>query len=79
MGAVMHALTYSFSEAATSLLRGWKSAAVAVLTIAAGLFVLGFFLIVNANLRNVVSRWARVCRAAPWFPSRATRRAAAAG
>ena len=58
MGALVHALTYSFSEAAASLLRGWKSAVVAVLTIAAGLFVLGFFLIVNANLRSVVSRWA---------------------
>ena len=28
-----------------------------MLTIAAGLFVLGFFLVVNANLQRVMARW----------------------
>lgn len=53
----MRALKYFLSEAVESLLRGWRSAALAVLTIAAGLFVLGFFLMVNNNLQQVVGRW----------------------
>jgi cell division transport system permease protein len=53
----MRALTYFFSEAAASLWRGRGSASLAVLTIAAGLFVLGFFLIVNTNLQRLVGRW----------------------
>ena len=51
------AIKYFFTEAVASLLRAWPSALLAVLTIAAGLFVLGFFLIVNTNLRAVVDRW----------------------
>jgi cell division transport system permease protein len=53
----MRALKYFLSEATASLLRGWRSAALAILTIAAGLFVLGFFLVVNANLQQLVTRW----------------------
>ena len=53
----MRALQYFLAEAAASLWRGWASAILAVLTIAAGLFVLGFFLIVNANVQRVASRW----------------------
>lgn len=53
----MRPLKYFFAEAGASLWRGRRAAALAVLTIAAGLFVLGFFLIVNANLQRVVSRW----------------------
>ena len=53
----MRALKYFLREAADSLLRSWRSAALAVLTIAAGLFVLGFFLMVNNNLQQVVGRW----------------------
>ncbi len=45
----MRALKYFVSEAAASLWRARSSAVFAVLTIAAGLFVLGFFLIVNAQ------------------------------
>jgi cell division transport system permease protein len=55
----MRALTYFFTEAAASLWRGRASASLAMLTIAAGLFVLGFFLIVNTNLRHLVERWAQ--------------------
>jgi cell division transport system permease protein len=53
----MRALTYFFVEAGGSLWRGRRAAALAVLTIAAGLFVLGFFLVVNANLQQLVTRW----------------------
>lgn len=53
----MRALRYFFSEAGASLWRGRGAAALAILTIAAGLFVLGFFLVVNANLQRLVTRW----------------------
>jgi cell division transport system permease protein len=54
----MRGLKYAFNEAMASLLRGWRSAILAVLTIAAGLFVLGFSLVVNTNLQRIVGRWA---------------------
>jgi cell division transport system permease protein len=54
----MRALKYAFNEALASLKRGWQSAVLAILTIAAGLFVLGFSLILNNNLQQVVGRWA---------------------
>jgi cell division transport system permease protein len=53
----MRAIAYFFAEAAASLWRGRHAALLAVLTIAAGLFVLGFFLVVNINLQRLVSRW----------------------
>ena len=53
----MHALRYFFTEAAASLWRSRGGALLAVMTIAAGLFVLGFFLLVNENLQPLVSRW----------------------
>lgn len=53
----MRALRYFFAEAGASLSRGWRAALLAILTIAAGLFVLGFFLVLNANLQRLVSRW----------------------
>ena len=53
----MRALQYFFIEAGSSLWRGWRAALLAVLTIAAGLFVLGFFLVLNANLQRLVTRW----------------------
>lgn len=53
----MHALRYFFTEAAASLWRSRGGALLAILTIAAGLFVLGFFLLVNENLQPLVSRW----------------------
>ena len=54
----MYALQYFVTEAAASLWRGRRSALFAVLTIATGLFLLGFFLIVNANVRRLTARWA---------------------
>jgi cell division transport system permease protein len=53
----MRALQYFFSEAAESLWRSRRAAFLSMLTIAAGLFVLGFFLMVNANLQRIISRW----------------------
>jgi cell division transport system permease protein len=53
----MHALRYFVETAASSLWRGRRAAALAILTIAAGLFVLGFFLLLNVNLQRLVSRW----------------------
>jgi cell division transport system permease protein len=53
----MRALGYFFNEAAESLWRSRRAALLSMLTIAAGLFVLGFFLMVNANLQRVVGQW----------------------
>lgn len=53
----MRAIKYFFAEAGASLWRRRRAAAVAILTIAAGLFVLGFFLVLNANLQRLVGRW----------------------
>jgi cell division transport system permease protein len=54
---MFRALSYFFSEARASLWRGRRAALLAVLTITAGLFVLGLFLIVTANLDALVRRW----------------------
>src|SRR5258708_19481233 len=53
----MRALQYFFSEAADSLWRNRRAAALSMLTIAAGLFVLGFFLMINANIQRIMGRW----------------------
>jgi cell division transport system permease protein len=53
----MRALRYFIVEAAASLWRGRRAAVLSVLTIGAGLFVLGFFLIVNTNLQRLTERW----------------------
>ena len=53
----MRALKYFVVEAAASLWRGRRAALLAILTIAAGLFVLGFFLTLNTNLQRLVGRW----------------------
>src|SRR5574338_745655 len=68
----MRALKYAAVEAWASLLRGWRSAALAVLTIAAGLFVLGFFLIVNTNLQRVLARWGEAAELSVYFADDAT-------
>jgi len=68
----MRALRYFFGEAAESLLRGWRAAAFSMLTIAAGLFVLGFFLMVNSNLQRLVSRWSDAAELAVYLRDDAT-------
>ena len=69
----MRALKYFLNEAAESLMRSWRSASLAVLTIAAGLFVLGFFLMVNANLQRVVGRWSEAAEMSVYLKDEATR------
>jgi cell division transport system permease protein len=68
----MRALRYFFSEAAASLWRGRRMALLATLTIAAGLFVLGFFLMVNANLQRLVGRWSEAAELAVYLRDDAT-------
>ena len=67
------ALTYFLNEAVESLMRSWRSASLAVRTIAAGLFVLGFFLMVNANLQRVVGRWSEAAELSVYLKDEATR------
>ena len=68
----MGAFKYFLNEATASLLRGWRSAILAVLTIAAGMFVLGFFLIVNANLQQLVNRWTQAAELSVYLKDDAT-------
>jgi len=53
----VRAIQYFFSEAAESLWRNRRASVLSMLTIAAGLFVLGFFLMINANIQRIVGRW----------------------
>jgi cell division transport system permease protein len=69
----MRALKYFLNEAAASLLRSWRSATLAVLTIAAGLFVLGFFLMLNSNLQRVVERWSEAAEMSVYLKDDATK------
>jgi cell division transport system permease protein len=68
----MHALKYFVVEAAGSLWRGRRAAVLAVLTIGAGLFVLGFFLIVNANLQRLTEQWGQAAEFAVYLRDDAT-------
>lgn len=63
----MRALKYFFVEAAASLWRGRRGSLLAVLTIAAGVFVLGFFLVVNTNLQRLVTRWSESAELSVYF------------
>ena len=54
---MVRGLRYFLAEAVSSLWRGRWNAALSIVTIAAGLFVLGFFLIVNANVQRLIGRW----------------------
>ena len=69
----MRALQYFFSEAGESLWRNRRAALLSMLTIAAGMFVLGFFLMINTNIQRIVGRWSEAAelplhlpRAFPW-------------
>jgi cell division transport system permease protein len=55
----MRALQYFFREALASLWRARGAALLAIATIGVGLFVLGFFLLVNANVQRVVDDWSQ--------------------
>ena len=69
----MRGLKYALNEAVESLIRGWRAALLAVVTIAAGLFVLGFFLIVNTNVEQLVSRWNEAAELSIYLDDDATR------
>ena len=68
----MRAIAYFFEEAFASLLRTWRPAIVSVLTIAAGLFVLGFCLMINTNLQRLVTRWTDAAELAVYLRDDAT-------
>lgn len=68
----MRALKYFLAEAAGSLWRGWRAAILSVLTIAAGLFVLGFFLVANDNLQRLTGRWAESAELSVYLTDEAT-------
>jgi cell division transport system permease protein len=68
----MRALKYFFAEAGASLWRRWRAATVAILTIAAGLFVLGFFLVLNDNLQRLVGRWGESAEMSVYLDDEAT-------
>lgn len=68
----MRAIAYFFSEAAESLWRSRRAALLSMLTIAAGLFVLGFFLMVNANIQRVIGRWTDAAELAVYLRDDAT-------
>jgi cell division transport system permease protein len=53
----VRALKYFLEEASASLWRSRQASVLSILTIAGGLFVLGFFLVLNANLQRIVGRW----------------------
>ena len=53
----MRALSYFFDEAVGSLWRGYKTAFIAMATIAVAFFVLGGFLLVTTNMERLFSRW----------------------
>ncbi len=69
---MLHGLRYFFSEAMTSLWRSKWNAALSIITIAAGLLVLGFFLIVNTNLQMLVTRWSEAAELSVFLGDTAT-------
>lgn len=56
-GPIVRALQYHLEEALASLWRGRRANLLAVVTITTAIFVLGGFLLVTANLRQMVARW----------------------
>jgi cell division transport system permease protein len=68
----MGAIRYFFEEAFASVARTWRPAIVSVVTIAAGLFVLGCFLLVNTNLQRLVARWTDAAELAVYLRDDAT-------
>jgi cell division transport system permease protein len=68
----VRAIQYFFSEATESLWRNRRAALLSMLTIAAGLFVLGFFLMINANIQRIVGRWSEAAELAVYLRDEAT-------
>ena len=74
----MRALNYFFTEAAASLWRGRRAATLAILTITVGLFLLGFFLLVNANVSRLVAQWSQAAEMSVYLADDASPEARAA-
>lgn len=74
----MRALGYFLREAAASLRRGWRAALLAILTITAGLFVLGFVLMVHANLTRLVGQWSEAAEISVYLRDDASKEQVAA-
>jgi cell division transport system permease protein len=68
----MRALGYFLEEAVQSLRRAWRPAVLSIATIAAGLFVVGVFLIVNMDLQRIVARWTDAAELAVYLRDDAT-------
>jgi cell division transport system permease protein len=68
----VRALGYFFSEAVESLWRSRRAALLSVLTIAGGLFVLGFFLALNTNLQRIVQGWTAAAELSVYLKDDAT-------
>src|SRR5262245_26747695 len=63
----MKALRYSLQEAAISLRRAGRSAAMSIGTVAVAFLTLGGFLLIATNLQRVVERWAAAAEMSIFF------------
>ncbi|MGE3275816.1 MAG: cell division protein FtsX [Vicinamibacterales bacterium] len=68
----MRAARYAVEEAAASIRRAGRSAALSVGTIAIAFLTLGGFLLVSTNLQRVVSRWAEAAELSVYLRDGAT-------
>ena len=68
----MRALRYSIDEALASLWRGRQSGLLSTGTIALALFVLGGFLIVTANLEQLIDQWSRAAEMSVYLKDEVT-------
>ena len=56
---VAHRLVHYLRDAATSLVRGWRTSALSLATIVAAVFVLGAVLLASSTVGRVLDRWSR--------------------
>ncbi len=61
------AIVYFFSEALTSLRRGWRVSLLAILTIAVSLFLGGVFRLLGINLAGQLEQWQGEARVVAYF------------
>lgn len=61
------AAAYFLKAAIVSLLRGWRTSLLAVMTIAVSLFLTGVFLLLSLNLQSVVAGWRAESRLAVYL------------
>jgi cell division transport system permease protein len=68
----MRALKYFFDEASASLLRGFKTALIATVTITVAFVVLGGFLILTSNMERVFTHWQEAAEFSVYLADAAT-------